>query len=258
MGRIESLLHELQPQAVIFNGCDVNGTCVSSNSIRWIGNEDGEAPVENWSTGVTNDGGQPRSPYFCPAECDTTLQKKDRWFWGQHSQLRSFEEMVDVYHQTVGRNCLLELDLSPDRSGLIPAEYAARYKQLGDFIKSCYGTPIAHGATHTNTEAGIYRVKFDYPTAIDRIVLMEDQTNGQVIREYEVYAKIVDSTGAKGTLNVPFTIISNGTSVGHKKIDLFDEAMTVTEVIVRATKFADTPIWRSIEVYLCDRFGKRE
>lgn len=40
--------------------------------------------------------------------------------------------MIEVYHQTVGRNCLLELDLTPDRSGLIPANYAARYKQLGD------------------------------------------------------------------------------------------------------------------------------
>lgn len=86
---IQSLLQAHQLQAVIFNGCDVNGTCVSRNSIRWIGTEAGEAPDANWSTGVTNDGGNPNSPYFCPAECGTTLQTEDRWFWGQGQPLRS-------------------------------------------------------------------------------------------------------------------------------------------------------------------------
>lgn len=73
---ITSLLNELQPQAVAFNGYGL-----SSNSVRWIGNEMGVAPDPNWSSGVTNDGGDPNSPIFCPAECDTTLQDQDRWFW---------------------------------------------------------------------------------------------------------------------------------------------------------------------------------
>jgi hypothetical protein len=41
----------------------------------------GIAPDPNWSTGITNDGGDPDSAIFCPAECDTTLQSGDRWFW---------------------------------------------------------------------------------------------------------------------------------------------------------------------------------
>ena len=165
--------------------------------------------------------------------------------------------MIDVYHKTVGRNCLLELDLSPDRSGLIPARYAARYKQLGDFISSCYGKPIAHKTTHTGNDAGIYSMTFNYPTSIDRIVLMEDQTDGQVIRSYQVHAKIVDSQDANGTLAVPWTRVSKGTSVGHKKIDLFDEAVTVMEVMVNST-FVDTPKLRSVSVHLCDRLHSRK
>lgn len=203
---------------------------------------------------MTNDGGDSKSPYFCPAECDTTLQTEDRWFFGVDQPLRSIEEMIDVYHKTVGRNCLLELDLTPDRSGLIPASYAARYKQLGDFISSCYGSPIAPNAAHSSNKNGEYSIKFDYPTAIDRIVLMEDQTNGQVIRSYQVQAKIVDSQDANGTLSVPFTHVSNGTSIGHKKIDLFDEAITVTEVLIKTT-YVDTPKWRSVSVHLCDQLA---
>ncbi|KAI1331521.1 family 29 glycoside hydrolase [Xylariaceae sp. FL0255] len=249
--QIHDLLLEYQPQACIFNSCTTNGTCISSNAIRWIGTETGLPGIEIWSSGVTNDGGDPTSPYFAPAECDTTLQSGDRWFWGIDTPLRNLSEMIDVYHQTVGRNCILELDLSPDRSGLIPASYAARYKELGDFIRSCYGNPVdGSGIVNTTTATGL---SFDFmrPTVIDRVAIMEDQKNGQVIRAYEVWAKIVDSTGMDGTLDVPWTLVSKGSSIGHKRIDIFSEAITVTGVLVNATRFADKPQWRSVNFYLC-------
>ena len=47
----------------------------------------GIAPDPNWSTGTTEDGGDADSPVFCPAECDTTLQNEDRWFWVRLSEL---------------------------------------------------------------------------------------------------------------------------------------------------------------------------
>lgn len=156
--------------------------------------------------------------------------------------------MIGVYHKTVGRNCILELDLSPDRSGAIPKEHAARYKELGDFINSCYGKPVAGDAVHSSNDKGEYIIKLDKPTNIDRIVLMEDQTNGQVIRSYQVLAKIVDTNS--GT-DVPFEILSNGTSIGHKKIDIFDTAISVTEVSVKTT-YVDTPKWQSVSLHLCD------
>ncbi|KAF7302346.1 Glycoside hydrolase family 29 protein [Mycena chlorophos] len=162
--QITSLLQELQPHACIFNSCDADGSaCLSNNSIRWIGTETGLPNAEIWSTGVTNDGGDPTSPFFAPAECDTTLQEGDRWFWGANTTLRPLEEMIEVYHQTVGRNCLLELDLSPDRSGLVPAAYAARYKQLGDFIRSCYGAGnAAENAVESRRGANV-TLTFDTP-----------------------------------------------------------------------------------------------
>ncbi|UNI23119.1 hypothetical protein JDV02_008957 [Purpureocillium takamizusanense] len=251
MGKIEDLLQKHQSQAVIFNGCQENGTCVSANSVRWIGTEMGQAPEENWSTGLTNDGGDSGSPFFCPAECDTTLQTQDRWFWGVNQPLRPIKEMIDVYHKTVGRNCVLELDLAPDRSGLIPANQAARYKQLGDFIASCYGKPVAAKRSRP-VDGGAYSVEFARPTAIDRVSLMEDQTDGQVIRSYQVHARIVDADGeGGGGENQPWTLVSNGTSVGHKKIDIFAKPVTVTELRVSST-FVDTPKWRAVTAHLCD------
>jgi hypothetical protein len=69
-----------------------------------------------------------------------------------------------------------------------------------------------------------------------------------------VQAKIVDSQDANGTLSVPFTRISNGTSIGHKKIDIFEKAVTVTEVLIKTT-YVDTPKWRSVSVHLCDQLA---
>lgn len=81
---------------------------------------------------------------------------------------------------------------------------------------------------------------------------MEDQADGQVVRAYEVYAKVVDAEEMNGTLDVPWSLVSNGSSIGHKRIDLFSEAVTVTGVLVNATKYVDTPKWRSVNVHLCD------
>ncbi|OAQ58196.1 glycoside hydrolase family 29 protein [Pochonia chlamydosporia 170] len=250
IGGIKSLLEAHQSQAVGFNGCTAQGRCVIANPARWIGNEDGNAPEENWSSGLERNGDS-SSPHFCPAVCDTTLQAGRRWFFGKGQSLRSFRDMVDVYHNSVGRNCVLELDVTPDQRGLIPDDHAALYKRLGDFINSCYGNPIDTGAKHTVHNNGTYSISFESPTSIDRIVLMEDQRDGQVIRSYQVQAKVV-SAGDSGDLStVPWSLVSNGTSIGHKKIDIFEKGViNVTGVMISPT-FVDTPKWRSVSVHLC-------
>ena len=73
--RIQAMVNDLQPQSVIFGGAGI-----TNNIARWVGNEYGHAPDPNWSTGLDG-GGDPDSPIFSPAECDTTLQQFDRWFW---------------------------------------------------------------------------------------------------------------------------------------------------------------------------------
>lgn len=150
--------------------------------------------------------------------------------------------MIKVYHETVGRNCVLALDLSPDRRGLIPDSHVARYKELGDFVRQCYDHPVQPSCKKRNKAKGTYTLTFDKPAQIDRVVLMEDQTDGQVIRTYHVWGRQSKES--------EWSLLSNGTSVGHKKIDLFSKPATVTEVMVNST-FVDTPKWRSVTVHKC-------
>ena len=53
-----------------------NCVACSLTFCSWIGTESGKAPYPTWSTGTTEDGGDPDSDVWCPAECDTTLQVK--------------------------------------------------------------------------------------------------------------------------------------------------------------------------------------
>ncbi len=109
---ITALLLKLQPNAVAFNGFGAapNPVCavilvifLLHKQIRWCGTESGSADYPNWSTGPDG-GGDPDSPYWCPAEVDTTLQNADQWFYNPGVGLRSLEVLKGVYHTSVGRN----------------------------------------------------------------------------------------------------------------------------------------------------------
>jgi alpha-L-fucosidase len=156
--------------------------------------------------------------------------------------------MIDVYHQTVGRNCLLMLDLAPDQTGLIPMAHASRYKELGDFIRSCYGTSVKPTKHLTFDDSNIYIQLFDSsPVTVDRSVIQEDQTHGQVIRAYTVDIRLANSTDPNQWITV-----ANGTSVGNKKIDIWQVGpQLVSAVLLNITKAVDNPAIKAFTVHLC-------
>ena len=141
------------------------------------------------------------------------------------------------------------LDLTPDRTGLIPAAYAHRYKELGDFIRSCYGSSIEPNQRLTSDNLHVYIQLFDSsPVTVDRSVIREDQTNGQVIRGYTIDVKLVNSTKKDMWLTVAY-----GTSIGNKKIDVWKLGpQLVYAVRLTITKTVDTPVIKSFTVHLCN------
>ena len=75
-------------------------------------------------------------------------------------QCRPLSEMILIYHNSVGMNTVLELDFAIDRSGRLDPSHSARYKQLGDWIRTCYGKSIAAGAVTASSKPvdGVYAV----------------------------------------------------------------------------------------------------
>lgn len=109
---------------------------------------------------------------------------------------------------SVGRNTVMELDFAIDRRGQVDASHAALYKQFGDWIRQCYGSPLAAGELDGN---GGTVLEIEAKAPVDRVVLQEDQRDGQLVLEYQV--TLVREGGQS-------SIFSKGRAVGNKKIDL--------------------------------------
>jgi hypothetical protein len=141
------------------------------------------------------------------------------------------------------------LDVTPDRTGLIPPAYAIRYKELGDFIRSCYGTSAVPSKRLIFDDSNIHIQLFDStPVTVDRSVIQEDQTKGQVIRAYTVDIQL-----ANGTNTTEWMTVAQGTSVGNKKIDIWQGGpQLVSAVRLNITKSVDTPVIKAFTVHLCN------
>ena len=154
-------------------------------------------------------------------------------------------DLQNVYHQTVGRNCVIELDFAIDRDGLVAPTHESRYRQLGAWIASCYGpAPAFNGAAvgsvadkliacTSSTACATQALTLSTATTIDRVMISEDIAHGQRIRAYHVSAKV---GGA-------WTTIASGQSVGNKRIDLLNASVTTSELMLTVDANQAAPIY---------------
>ncbi|HSM46918.1 MAG TPA: hypothetical protein VK872_03820, partial [Draconibacterium sp.] len=173
--------------------------------------------------------------------------KDHNWFWSptNHKNLRNMDQLIEIYYKSVGRGTLLLLNAAPDTTGLIPPEDMMLYKQFGDEINRRFGKCIA--STSGNGE--MLEIKMDNPTKIDHVVIQEDIVFGERVREYIIEGK----TGEK------WIELAAGISIGYKRIERF-EAVEVSAVKVRFTKFSYPPVIKNLAVYFVgdNQTGNRE
>ena len=243
----------LQPQAVIFS--DVGPGC------RWVGNERGEAGRANWSTlevegfepgagcppvEVLN-GGAPGASHWAAAETDVSI--RPGWFWraSETAQVKSVQELLRIYYESVGRNSLLLLNVPPDTCGRIDAVDSLRLMEFRAALDAVFAVDQAAGATVSgpsrgrgfapaNVLSGDYdcywalpddrtaaslTFEFPEPRTFNRILLQEYIPLGQRIAAF--HAEILTPEGA-------WQEIARETTVGYKRIVL---TPTVTTTALR-------------------------
>jgi alpha-L-fucosidase len=222
--RIIEELRTYQPNTLVFADTGL----FEYGDIRWVGNEEGIVPSENWN--VIDRHGFLR---WRPAEADTPL-RKEHWFWHQHDELslKSLDDLVSLYDHTVGRGGQLMMGLAPDRRGLLPEEDVKRLQEFGATISKRYGTNLAakehvHHTDETEnafdndpdtfwsaspgSHHSVLEVDFPAPVTFDHALIMERLNNGQRIQAFRI--EVWD-----GSL---WQTVVAGNAVGHKRIDGF-------------------------------------
>lgn len=282
--RYFELIHRYQPGAVIFNdfGPDV----------RWCGNEAGTARYAEWSvvpselchyapvqTGsgplakegslsylynTENElGSMPNILYskgltFVPSEIDMSI--RPGWFWHPDEEPHSLERLFHTYLKSCGANACLNLNLPPDRDGLLDERDIKRLRELRALIDRELGNEIpatiekesGHGPTQP-----VYTITLDSPRDdIKYIVLKEDISKGQRVESFRITTETDDEARS---LNYP---IYQGTCIGHKKICMLKDPFAkpeaspgsgsdakIKKLKVHITAARDEVIMKSISVF---------
>ena len=191
-------LRTYQPNTVVF----ADTSLFEYGDARWVGTESGRIPFENWN--VIDRHGYLR---WRPVEADTPLRNL-HWFWHPNDEgsLKSLNELLTVYDETVGRGGQLMLGLAPDRRGLLPEADVKRLKELGDAIRTRYannlvlehlpassnvsaaldGDPDTFWSAPDSSHHAILEVDFPKPITFNRSRTMEWLNDGQRIEKYSI------------------------------------------------------------------------
>lgn len=225
--------------------------------MRWGGSETGMVPYPCWGTYpfpyshsknqdvIFKDdnrllkNGDPDGGYYMPAMSDVPLRGyngRHEWFWepDDESHIQPLNKLIEMYYNSVGHNSTLIIGVTPDPRGLLPAADSIRMKLFGDEIKRRFAQPIAEvRGCGKRLEMNLNR-----PYHIDAIVLCEDISKGERVRQYKV----------EGKVNGKWKMLTTGSCIGHKKIDTV-VTDKVSALRLRVDKAVDVPHISRFAVY---------
>ncbi|MCJ8008247.1 alpha-L-fucosidase [Lederbergia wuyishanensis] len=238
--RMIGIVKKYQPDAMIFN--------MGQPTIRWVGNEEGVAPYPCWNTesaakiSMFSDEKVkwlPGTPEWLPAECDVPIRKL-HWFWHPNDEesLRSLDDLMHIYYNSVGHGTNLLLNLSPDNRGLIPEIDAKRLLEFGAEIKRRFSNSLG-SVSGTGTELELL---LENESTIDHIVLMEDIAFGERVRKFEVSAFI----------DGEWKIVLEGSAIGHRYIKQIP-SITTTKLKLFVVESVETPLIREFSCYIAGK-----
>ncbi len=266
-----ALVKELQPNILIFSD--------AGPDIRWIGNEKGIAGETCWSMFDRNkvdvgdadrdylNTGDPNGPHWVVGECDVSI--RPGWFYhnDEDDQVKTPQQLVDLYYKSVGRNGTLLLNLPPDQRGLIHENDVQSLKAFRAILKETFKTNLVTGAHAQASSVWSQGAKFsgnncvdddpdsywaaregviesaitihlDGTKTFDRIMLQEPIRLGQRIAKFAVDAEI-DGVWKE---------IASATTIGYKRL-LRIEPITASKIRLNILEANNTPAISNMGLY---------
>jgi len=207
------IVQKFQPNCIVHGG--------GLPDIRWVGNEEGHAAETHWSALRPNDQfdkskshpqqlntGHENGTIWLPSETDVSL--RPGWYYHafEDHKVKTLPKLIDIYYESVGRNSLLLLNLSPDKRGLVHPVDSARLlewkRQLDlDFrenliskkskfssgepknLKSAFDNNF-NTYWQANDNTGYLEVDFGNEITCNRLLLQEYISEGQRVKSFSV------------------------------------------------------------------------
>ncbi len=271
------IVRELQPDAMMFS--DVGP------DIRWVGNESGYAGDPCWAAytprgvdsqppcpgqTVYQDGehGKRNGTYWMPAEVDVSI--RPGWFYHakEDGKVRTPDNLIKLYFESVGRGASLLLNLPPDRRGRIHENDAASLLEFGRRLKATFSNDLARGAktTASSTRGNDARYAADRVIDGDRNTywctdddmltpeLMLDMGKPVTfsvvgLREYLPLGQRVDDWAMDKWDDGDWAEFAQGASIGNRRLWRGD-TVTTDKVRLRIVKAAACPAISEVALYL--------
>lgn len=244
--RYYKTIQRLQPNAVM---------AIMGDDVRWVGNERGMGRETEWSATVLTPGIYQRSGqnngnlgitelskdlgsramlakatelFWYPSEVDVSI--RPGWFYREEedNRVKTVEQLMDIYCQSVGRNSVLLLNIPPNREGRIHDIDVERLREFAAYRDKVFAHDrVVAGDIPWCTRGGISRVYALNPDSLINLVLLqEDIEQGQRVERFtvELYAK------------GEWQQVGEGTTLGYKRILRFPETkadslrLTIREV----------------------------
>lgn len=265
------IIRELQPNAVIFGD--------GGPDVRWIGNEYGHGTETNWAS-FNNDNtwaghskqehlqkGDEDGDKWIPAEADVSI--RPGWYYHKREdhQVRSLEEMVNIYYNSVGRNAALLLNLPVDTRGLVHENDIKRLMELKKVIEADFANNLTNQAnvtasnvrqnhqlfkpqnaidqnktTYWTTDEGVTSASlvfsFDAPITFNRFLVQEYIPLGQRVKKFKLEYQS----------NETWVTIDTQTTIGYKRILRF-EPVTAQQIRFTVEDSKDVPVISNIGIY---------
>ncbi len=270
--RTIELVRELQPKAIIFS--DAGPDC------RWVGNENGRAAETTWSPLLRDEvypgmieyareyaQGQPNGTHWVPAETDVSI--RPGWYYhpNEDDKVKSLEELLDIYYESVGRNTTLLLNFPVDHRGIVHENDVRQVQKLAEQLKldfaqdlaagrpatsgkirggdSAYGPgnvtdgdPETYWATDDDVLSASVTIDLGQPTTFNRFLVQEYVPLGQRVKAFSLEAEV----------DGEWQVIDEQTTIGYKRI-LRLEDITATRVRLNILDARSCPLISNIELY---------
>ncbi len=273
-----SIVRELQPGAVMFSD--------AGPDTRWVGNERGVAFENSWMPinaqklypGMPGyqklAPGRPDGTDWVPPEVDVSI--RPGWFYhpSEDGKVKTVDQLLEIYYQSVGRSANLLLNIPPDRRGLIPDTDAARLREFRRILDETFKTDLARTATATasnvrghdaqfaaakvndsdpdtywatddGTTTGSIELQWPQAQRFDRVVLQENIALGQRIMAWQLEAQMEDG---------PWKTLGQNETIAYKRIVRF-EPVSSKRLRLTITKARACPTLSTFGVYLSPRLA---